>query len=249
MPSEMDYASMLLDMEAKRAALDAAISSLRVAITSGALGQGGSLPPDQSGSVGQSASAGNGGMVDIPSGAFLGKSMPDAIKAFLGLVRKKQTTREITEALKVGGIESKAKKFAGNVSAVLFRLARPGGGIVKIQDAWGLAEWYPAGFRPTTEKAVLDGRNKARRAAAARVKALRRKKAHAKLPSTNQTTRKERIVGLMKSDQDKDWTATEIADTLSDSRTSVQSTMSVMGQSGELLKSPLGYRLPKQKAA
>jgi hypothetical protein len=153
MPLETDYVSILADMEAKRSALDVAISSLRAAISSGALGPTNGLPLEQGGQPSTGIVLGSGrSSGDIPSEAFRGKSMPDAIKAYLSLVRRKQTTREITEALKTGGMESNAKNFIGNVSAVLNRLAKPGGGLLKIQDAWGLADWYPAGFRPTSER-------------------------------------------------------------------------------------------------
>lgn len=103
MPAETEYASLLADMETKRSALDAAIASLKAAIASGALGKTSDISVEQL-SFGTTAASSRS--ADIPSGAFLGKSMPDAIKAYLGLIRRKQTTREIADALIAGGFRS-----------------------------------------------------------------------------------------------------------------------------------------------
>lgn len=86
---KMDYSSMLADMEAKKAALETAIASLRAALAAGALGAPGDLP------VGAAASLPTAVSGDIPTGAFLGKSIPAAIKLYLAAMRKKCTTREM----------------------------------------------------------------------------------------------------------------------------------------------------------
>src|ERR1700747_306325 len=94
----LDYAAILADLEAKKSALEQAIASFRQAMASGALGQmteGGIVP-----SLGTSFSGG-----EVPAGAFLGKSIPEAAKLYLEIVKKKQTTREIAEALQKGGME------------------------------------------------------------------------------------------------------------------------------------------------
>jgi hypothetical protein len=84
---------------------------------------------------------------EIPAGAFLGKSIPEAVKAYLSLVKKKQTTREISEALVKGGMETSGKgSFETIVSSALYRV-RNQGDIVRVKGAWGLSEWWPAGIR------------------------------------------------------------------------------------------------------
>lgn len=134
----IDYAAIIADLEAKRAALDATLVAFRTAQALGALGQ-----PGDTSTLVPSVSGG-----EVPAGAFLGKSIPEAAKLYLGIVKRKQTSREIADAIKNGGIESTAKNFYGNVHAILDRARKAGSGIIKLgRSHWGLAEWYPAGLR------------------------------------------------------------------------------------------------------
>ena len=98
-PPPTDYAAILADMEAKYAILGNAITSLRALLGAGVVGPVGdiSLP----GSV--PASNPGGMSMALPRGAFLGKKAPEAIKLYLSAVRKKQTNKEIAQALKEGG--------------------------------------------------------------------------------------------------------------------------------------------------
>ena len=140
---KIDYAHVLADMEARRTALDAAIASMR-AFLSGQLGDATMAGPSAS-----SVST-NG---EVPAGAFLGKSIPDAAKLFLQIVKRKSTSRDIAEALRRGGMESTSSNFQGIVHAVLDRARKSGGEIVKLDRShWGLAEWYPAGVRTTGQE-------------------------------------------------------------------------------------------------
>jgi hypothetical protein len=94
---KIDYAHVLADMEARRTALDAAIASMR-AFLSGQLGDAAMATSTTSPSV-----PGNG---EVPAGAFLGKSIPEAAKLYLQIVKRKATSRDIAEALRRGGMES-----------------------------------------------------------------------------------------------------------------------------------------------
>jgi hypothetical protein len=139
----IDYSAVLADLEAKRAALDATISHLRLYLS----GQSGS-------SVSASSPTGtastNG---EIPAGAFLAKSIPEAAKLYLQIVKRKATTRDIAEALRRGGMESTSSNFQGIVHAVINRYWKAGGDIVKLdKSTWGLAEWYPSGVRATVQE-------------------------------------------------------------------------------------------------
>src|ERR1700722_6017337 len=111
----LDYGVFLADLEAKRTVLDQAIASVKAVMASGAMGisVGDVLPV-----ISDSASIRlHGG--EIPVGAFLGKSIPEAAKLCLQITKKKLTTREIAESLQRGGIETKAKtSFAAIVHAV-----------------------------------------------------------------------------------------------------------------------------------
>jgi hypothetical protein len=143
--SDLDYGAFLADLEAKRAVLDQAIASVRAVMSGGALAV--NVGDAMSGIADNVAVSLHGG--EIPQGAFLGKSIPEAAKLCLQISKKKMTTREIAEALKKGGIETTAKtSFPAIVHSILMRTARAGAGIMKLDRShWGLAEWYPASMR------------------------------------------------------------------------------------------------------
>jgi len=156
-PENLDYSAIIGDLEAKRAALDATITAFRAAQSLGALGQPGdgmttALPFSASGS-------------EVPVGAFLGKSIPEAAKLCLQIVKRKMTSREIADALRKGGIESTSKSFPNLVHTILIRAAKPGGDLVKMDKSyWGLAAWYPAGMRSSgTADKRLEKRGRKRR--------------------------------------------------------------------------------------
>lgn len=66
------------------------------------------------------------------------------------MVKKKQTSKEITDALKRGGIESTSSNFDVIVYTALRRLQ--GRELLKSGDAWGIAEWWPATMRNAQSK-------------------------------------------------------------------------------------------------
>jgi len=134
----------LASIEAKIAALQALADSYRTAVSVGAWGQPGDVDVSSSGplSLGGKSDA----SIELPQGALLGKSLPAAIKLYLSAVRKKQTTREITLALREGGVESTAASFENNVTSALHRL-KATGEVLKFNDGWGLAEFYPENLR------------------------------------------------------------------------------------------------------
>ncbi|HEV2349526.1 MAG TPA: hypothetical protein VG028_06725 [Terriglobia bacterium] len=139
----IDYAAIIADLEAKRAKLDHAISSLRALAGIGTISNSDGVTIDTSMPYGASGAGG------IPDGAFHGKTIPEAIRLYLDLMHKKQTAREITDGLKKGGVESTSKKwFDKIIYATLDRLkkSKPPQ-IVKIGTEWGLPEWYPALMR------------------------------------------------------------------------------------------------------
>jgi hypothetical protein len=157
---QMDYAAILADLEAKRNALEATIASFRQALALGALGQAGDVSMSSNGSGSLSGSVGN----EVPAGAFLGKSIPEAAKLYLAVVKKKQTSKEIAEALKRGGMESTSKNFVGIVHAVMARARKANTGIVKLDRSyWGLADWYHPGLRSTIVPEKRTARKKARK--------------------------------------------------------------------------------------
>lgn len=158
----IDYSAMLADLEAKKAVIDSAIASVRAAMAAGALGVAASDPLSSgaSGSGGASSQPFDG---DIPSGLFFGKSIPEAAKLYLSMVKRKQTTKEITSALEEGGMTTTADNFEATVTAGLFRASKKFGEIVKVKGSWGLAEWYK-GMRvgPQEKKAPAKKKAKSR---------------------------------------------------------------------------------------
>jgi len=142
-PQANDYlATLLADMEAKKAALDAAMVAIRAAIVAGALGAPGDYQPVANG---VSATVPQAGFADLPRGAFLGKTATEAIRLYLSTVRRKQTNKEIAQALRDGGLES-AGDFGNFITSALFRMKKEGT-LLRFDDGWGLSEWYNEAFR------------------------------------------------------------------------------------------------------
>jgi hypothetical protein len=165
-PAATDYAAILADMEAKYAALGNAIASLRAALATGALGVGEISTGPSSAGITQPP----GAPVSLPRGAFLGKSVTEAIKLYLSAIRKKQTNKEIAQALKDGGLESTGN-FDSYVTGGLFRLKNEGT-LLRFDDGWGLAEWYPESFRTrVVEKAGNGEKRRGKKKAARKNKA------------------------------------------------------------------------------
>lgn len=141
----IDYAAILADLEAKKGSLEVAIASVRAAIAAGSLGQSGdgaTFAPGFSSALGG----------EVPAGAFLGKSIPDAAKLYLEIVKKKQTSKEIADALLKGGMETASKTFPAIVHAILDRARKAKNpAIVKLDRShWGLTGWYPKGIGSAT---------------------------------------------------------------------------------------------------
>lgn len=151
---KFDFAEFLAVLEAKRAALDALIGSYRAAMSIGALGDVdlSSVATNATGTIASSSTAWPpsvsraSGPVDLPQGALLGMSLPAAIKLYLSAARRKQTTREITTALKENGVESTSRFFENTVATALHRL-KASGDVLKFNEGWALAEFYPENLR------------------------------------------------------------------------------------------------------
>lgn len=158
MSTNIDYPAMLADMESKRDSLIASIANLRAFLGLPAQGDGDTPSPIQS----QSSVVAS----DLPKGALLNKSIPEAIKLFLKSVAAKRTTREITEALEAHGVESLSSNFSGIVFTALKRL-KQSKEVLQFEDGWGLAEFYPAHIRT----AMTEGPPN---------KTVKKKKSHAK---------------------------------------------------------------------
>jgi hypothetical protein len=155
-PEAMDYAKMLSDARAKRAALDGLIASLEAAWAAGAVGQGQGPAPSMNGPL--AGPRGGGLPSDLPKGALLGKSLAEAIRLYLGVTKTKQSVREIAKALKEEGVESTSDNFESVVAASLN--GKKGTVFLRFKDGWSLADLYPNFRSGTTQERVQKTRKR-----------------------------------------------------------------------------------------
>lgn len=150
MANEINYDAVIADLEARKAEIEAAIAALR-------------LVAGGSGSTGASAA----GAVpsrpvdpfDIPNDAFFGLSIGDAVKKYLTMVKRKQTIKEIADALERGGLPHTSTNFIDTVRAMVNRQARTDLELVRVGPGnWGLSAWY--GNRRPKEPAKPKARRK-----------------------------------------------------------------------------------------
>lgn len=137
--------AFLAFIEKKIAALQALAESYRAALALGALGQPGENTPAPFTFNGVTPSSPTA--FDLPTGVFLGLSMPSAIKLLFTTTKRKHTPREVADALRDGGFESTSKNFEKMVGTTMHRLKGDGGMLLQFKDGWGLAELYPESLR------------------------------------------------------------------------------------------------------
>jgi hypothetical protein len=204
-----DYGAVLADLEAKKSMLERAIASLRAVMDSGALavnaGDAMTLTDGLSSSVMASG--------EVPHGAFLGKSIPEAAKLYLTIAKRKQTSREIAEGLKKGGIESKSKSFNAQVHTILDRARKSGSGVfVKLDGGyWGLGEWYPAALRASTKPSKAKKSKKPTKRAAPQSKAKPTVAAPVPVVQTANGGATEKIAAILKAKPGAEHSAQELA--------------------------------------
>jgi hypothetical protein len=92
----------------------------------------------------------------IAKDAFVGLTITEAAIAYLHLIGKPQTNREVADALVRGGIASTASDFASTVRSILLRdHERPDGSLRWDVPNWELREWNlgKAPLLPTPQEA------------------------------------------------------------------------------------------------
>jgi hypothetical protein len=247
-----DYAAILADMELKRTALDAAIAALRSAMAAGIFGPvGESFTISPNGAITAIPSP---SFADLPRGAFLGKTAPEAIRLYLGTIRRKQTNKEIAQALQDGGLES-AGNFDNYVTSALFRLKNDGV-VLRFEDGWGLSEWYNEAFRAKIggqgSKKPAKG-SKARRkkapkkdATSARTRTVPLSASEAKAAAVKGID--DRIVDLLTSNPRNEYGAGEIAPLLEVAVGVVNFSLTRLLKKGRVARSADGqYSAPKEQ--
>lgn len=154
---QSDLVTWLAELEAEHAARALVIASVRQR-----LGQ-------PAGSAGSSA-LGNGGAdtsatgtAQIRGDTFFQLKIPEAIKKYLGMMKRPQKPNTIAAALKQGGVLTQGSNFYGNVFTGLKRL-REAGTVVRNKEGWGLAEWYKGMGKPTPPPVAKKKRRHKRKA-------------------------------------------------------------------------------------
>jgi hypothetical protein len=233
---KFDFAEILAVLEAKHAALGSTIEHFRAALKLGALGSGDNTvagPSQQRSGFGADRS------IELPNGALVGKTIPDAIRIFLSAARRKQTTEQIVEALREGGVESTAKNFKKSVNTTLNRLTAFRE-LLKFKDGWALAEFYPESLRAKIE-AAADARPKKRPK-----KAKAAKKPLLALPpvAPSETSKAERIVRFLKAHEGQAYSAAAIASAIGQSPVGFGIVLMHLANGGQIVKTDDGlYRL------
>ena len=133
-----DIAAIIRNLKARRADLDASIASLERAYGVTVSDEGLAVPVVFNGT--------DSTPTELPRGAFLGKSLPAAVKLYLSAIKKKQTIREIATALRDGGVESTSDNFENVITGCLNRM-KSNGELLRFKDGWGLPEFYPESLR------------------------------------------------------------------------------------------------------
>ena len=130
-----DFEAVITHLEAKRASLDAAISALRLALDMGATTALSGATP--------SAATKPIDPANIRDDAFFGLSIGDAAKRYLEMVKRKQSIKEIADALDRGGLPHTSSNFMNTVGTMLNRAAKNDPELVRVgRGEWGLAGWY-----------------------------------------------------------------------------------------------------------
>jgi hypothetical protein len=146
MTAPIDYTAVLADLEAKRAQLDAAIQVIRALIGSGAasgdavgteaLAENGTGPSPLRPATGHSAAS-------IATDTFFRLSTAQAVRKYLGMVKRPQKTRAIADALQAGGqVHANDPKTAYMNVNVALRRGKDKDFVQTRNGEWGLAEWY-----------------------------------------------------------------------------------------------------------
>lgn len=127
------YLAVLADLERDRDQINAMIAMMRKRaglsaeeVPSAPLANGSNSQPSDS--------------TEIRSDTFFGMVISDAIKKYLGIVKRPKKTTEIAKALEEGGLQHTSKRWFATVQTTLNRMH---GVIVKLPNGWGLLEWYP----------------------------------------------------------------------------------------------------------
>lgn len=145
MPDQtLDLSTFLAELEADRARLDIQIAGLRSRLGIAASENG--AAPVGLGAVREPSAAGR-----VSPTEFFRMSVPEAVIAYLEIMKQPQTPKAIADGLKAGGILSEAKHFYANVFTALKRL-KAAEKVVNTKRGWAPSWWFEGRSGGITEK-------------------------------------------------------------------------------------------------
>jgi len=141
--AEQGLQDYLAQLEGQRANLSIQIAGVRIALgLPPEDGVAGMLIPPMSPAAGSSAPRRDTVPGRIRPDEFFKMSVPEAVLAFLDIMKQPQSPKAIAEGLKAGGILSEAKHFYANVFTALKRLRAQNQVVNTKSGGWGRSDWY-----------------------------------------------------------------------------------------------------------
>jgi hypothetical protein len=145
---EIDYKAVLADLKVKRSILDSAIAALEQwqELDGG----------DTILSIQNKSDAIQLGSPEkkINAHSFFGSTIPDAVRKCLTVIERPLSSREITNALRQGGLLTTAKNLRSlipSVTAILQRMESADELVSFTDGKWGMPEWLPDLRKETLE--------------------------------------------------------------------------------------------------
>jgi hypothetical protein len=163
----------------------------------------------------ETTSAALRGTIELPVNAFRGMTMIEAVKLFLKSVQQKQTTAEIADGLKSGGLVTTAKDITPTLRNALGKLKHDGV-LLRFPDGWDLAEAHSAAIRHRiTKDNAKPAKRRGRKAkASAKAKAAEPKAASGAVPPNSGETLDARAHSFLRAKPTEAFTAKQIAEGL-----------------------------------
>lgn len=148
MLEQNDYEQLLINLEEERSNVERLIAWVKGKMAQ----QDGSVQAVEPPSTKQPPAATPMRFPRLAPDSFFRMTVPQAIKEYLNISKRPKTGKQITEALRSGGLTSTAKNLYGTVYPTLLRMEKAGEVVRVSKGEWGLSEWYPGSRKVSTDK-------------------------------------------------------------------------------------------------
>jgi hypothetical protein len=183
---------------------------------------------------------------EIRHDSFFGMTIADAARKYLAMVKQTKSTADLAEALEQGGLKHASKNFPMTVRAIMGQRE----GFVRVNNDWGLTEWYPGigrgrkakpekPARPTRKKKTSEASAPPKKQATAERRPPHHKKKRESEPGSEPI--KARILKLLSSNPSQKFDAHEIAEKIQGGAPSVAAALSVLFQDGKVARPETGF--------